>query len=101
MTPAPQYYLISKEELDQWQTVTSMSPTCQELRERVRSRPYTSASSDVLEEVYEKYKHLDKCLSDTGWCGAVNGAHIYSIAGELWRAIKELRQQTKEREQHG
>lgn len=40
-----------------------------------------------LVEIYEKYKHLDGCLSDTVWCNA-KGAAIYGIAGEMWRAIK-------------
>lgn len=26
--------------------------------------------SDPITEVYEKFKHLDKCLSDTEWCEA-------------------------------
>ena len=41
----------------------------------------------TLQEIYEKYKHLDACLSDTAWCNA-EGAAIYGIAGEMWRAIK-------------
>jgi len=44
-----------------------------------------------LNAVYEKYKHLDGCLSDTEWCNAGIGA-IYPIAGELWRAVKEARE---------
>lgn len=49
----------------------------------------TEQKPDPLDEVYEKFKHLDVCLGDTGWCGAVNNVAIYGIAGELWRAIKE------------
>ena len=41
----------------------------------------------TLQEIYEKYKHLDACLSDTAWCNA-EGAAIYGIAGEMWREIK-------------
>ena len=41
-------YLISESEIQQWQTVTKMSPTCQEIRERVRSRP---APGDVLDKL--------------------------------------------------
>ena len=44
-----------------------------------------------LDTVYEKYKHLDKCLSDPEWCTSGEGAAIYAIAGELWRAVKEAR----------
>jgi len=45
--------------------------------------------TDPLTEVYEKFKHLDKCLSDTEWCEGGEGSAIYGIAGEMWRAIKE------------
>ena len=44
-----------------------------------------------LDTVYEKYKHLDGCLSDPEWCTSGEGAAIYVIAGELWRAVKEAR----------
>ena len=44
-----------------------------------------------LDEVYEKFKHLDGCLSDTEWCTSGEGAAIYAIAGELWLAVKEAR----------
>jgi hypothetical protein len=47
--------------------------------------------SPVLDEVYERYKHLDVCLSDLEWCKSGEGAAIYAIAGEMWRAIKEAR----------
>jgi len=49
-----------------------------------------------LEPVYEKYKHLDRCLSDPEWCTSGEGAAIYAIAGELWRAVKEAREQQQE-----
>ncbi|MGB3988344.1 MAG: hypothetical protein WBK67_01475 [Minisyncoccales bacterium] len=45
-----------------------------------------------LDAVYEKYKHLDGCLSDPEWCTSGEGAAIYAIAGELWRAVKEARE---------
>ena len=45
-----------------------------------------------LELIYEKYKHLDGPLSDTEWCTSGEGAAIYAIAGELWRAVKEARE---------
>jgi hypothetical protein len=52
---------------------------------------------DPLTEVYEKFKYLDGCLSDTAWCNA-GGSAIYGIAGEMWRAIKETceKHRTKE-----
>jgi hypothetical protein len=49
-----------------------------------------------LGTVYEKYKHLDGCLSDPEWCTSGEGAAIYAIAGELWRAVKEAREQQQE-----
>jgi hypothetical protein len=45
-----------------------------------------------LREIYEKFDHLDKCLSDTEWCEAGETSAIYGIAGEMWRAIKEVLQ---------
>jgi hypothetical protein len=59
---------------------------------KIRSRP---VNINALDEVYEKFKHLDQCLSDTEWCNSGTQA-IYGIAGEMWRAIK----QAKEREQN-
>jgi len=49
-------------------------------------------SSPALDEVYERYKHLDGCLSDPEWCKSGEGAAIYAIAGEMWRAIKAARE---------
>lgn len=48
-----------------------------------------------LNAVYEKFKHLDSCLSDPEWCTSGEGAAIYAIAGELWRAVKEARDQPR------
>jgi hypothetical protein len=48
-----------------------------------------------LELIYEKYKHLDGPLSDTEWCTSGEGAAIYAIAGELWRAVKEAREKPR------
>ena len=45
-----------------------------------------------LDDVYEKFKHLDGCLSDPEWCTSGEGAAIYAIAGELWRAVKGARE---------
>ena len=36
-------------------------------------------------EAYEKYKHLDQCLSDREWAG---DDFKYSIISDLWEAIK-------------
>lgn len=83
--PQPKYFLISESELSQWQTVTPMSPTCQELRERVRSCQYKS-SDKVLEMVSER-------LCTYGGSALFTGKHI---AGVLDDIKKELR--TKERE---
>ena len=47
------------------------------------------AAISPLKTVLEKFGHLDKCLSDPGWCDGGDGSAIYGIAGELWRAIKE------------
>jgi hypothetical protein len=44
-----------------------------------------------LDDVYKKFEHLDGCLSDPEWCTSGEGAAIYGIAGELWRAVKEAR----------
>ena len=51
-----------------------------------------------FDAVYEKYKHLDSCLSDPEWCTSGEGAAIYAIAGELWRAVKEARKKHFEME---
>lgn len=47
-------------------------------------------TADPLNEVYEKFKHLDKCLSDE-----LQGEFIHRIAHELWIAIKEAREMRK------
>ena len=39
----------------------------------------------TIHEVYEKYKHLDRCLSDKEWAGE---DFKYSIIADLWEAIK-------------
>lgn len=45
----------------------------------------------AIDTVYEKYKHLDGCLSDPEWCNAGTSAQLV-LAGELWRAVKEVRE---------
>jgi hypothetical protein len=52
------------------------------------STSQVNTGTDALDEVYEKFKHLDQCLSDTEWCNSGTQA-IYGIAGEMWRAIKQ------------
>ena len=44
-----------------------------------------------LDEVYEKFKHLDVALSDPEWCKAGSGP-AWMIAEELWQAIKGARE---------
>ena len=47
-----------------------------------------SRSSDVespTKQVWERYKHLDELLSDSGWIGAAISDHILC---EVWRAVK-------------
>ena len=39
-----------------------------------------------INEVYERFKHLDALLSDSDW---YRGNMIYGIAHDLWVAIKE------------
>jgi hypothetical protein len=41
---------------------------------------------DPILEVYDKFKHLDACLSDPGWME--DSSLPYKILGELWQAIK-------------
>ena len=39
----------------------------------------------------DNFKLSDGTLSDPEWCQSGDGAAIYGIAGELWRAVKEAR----------
>lgn len=39
-----------------------------------------------IQEVYEKYKHLDKLLSDQEWLDSLNIQSL--ILYDLWQAIK-------------
>lgn len=41
----------------------------------------------TIQEVYEKYKHLDICLSDKEWVG---DNFKYSILYDLWQTIKTM-----------
>jgi len=44
----------------------------------------------TIEEIYEKYKHLDKLLSDKEWLpDTFQGSILY----DLWQAIKNLRKE--------
>ena len=42
----------------------------------------------VIQEVYEKFKHLDQLLSDKEWLGLTNNL-LYAILYDLWQAVKE------------
>jgi len=42
----------------------------------------------VIQEVYEKFKHLDQLLSDKEWLWLANNL-LYAILYDLWQAIKE------------
>ena len=42
----------------------------------------------VIQEVYEKFKHLDQLLSDKEWLFLANNL-LYAILYDLWQAIKE------------
>jgi hypothetical protein len=96
MTPAPQY-LITEDELKVWELCCEIidgefntgtnDPVGKylEVIKTIRLRPYTSASSDVLEE-------LEK------WGVSQYGEYCDFITiSELQTKIEELRQQTKER----
>lgn len=41
----------------------------------------------TIQEAYEKYKHLDACLSDKEWVGH---NFKYSILYDLWQTIKTV-----------
>lgn len=48
-----------------------------------------------VDEIYERFKHLDKLLSDEKSCEQAAkecSSPIYLIAGDLWRAIKAERE---------
>jgi len=42
----------------------------------------------VIQEVYEKFKHLDQLLSDKEWLFLANNL-LYAILYDLWQAVKE------------
>jgi hypothetical protein len=65
-----------------------MTPYPKPYEERIKADAIKQALAP-LKAVYEKFNHLDKCLSDTEWCKAGETSAIYGIAGEMWRAIKE------------
>jgi hypothetical protein len=58
-----------------------------------RARPYTSASSDVLEEKIELLKLIEGELFK---CIRIRGMEITAVNSLFARHIRELRQQTKE-----
>jgi hypothetical protein len=96
MTPAPQKkYIITEEELDELETRAeeTMYTGAIVIGSNVRSRQYTSASSDVLEELWEFCKLNGVVVRDNliGFPG--DGGFLLL---KLLKKIAELRQQTKE-----
>jgi hypothetical protein len=48
------------------------------------------ATLEPLKATYNKFKCLDKILSDVaGKCGEAKTATMLEVAGEMWQAIKE------------
>jgi hypothetical protein len=95
--PQQEWLIISREELD---TIAhGETDKEQEIIERVGHRkeshygftPVPAINITPLKAVYEKFKHLDKPLSDTLGCKTSDdpGEFIHWMAGEMWRAIKE------------
>ena len=91
MTPAPQKeYIITEEELERACSLMSAcgyGVSANYIDAMVKSRPYTSASSDVLEELEKKMKSY----FDTGY-----ESEDLTFIEDCFKCI---RQQTKEREQ--
>jgi len=49
-----------------------------------------NATLEPLKATYNKFKCLDKILSDVaGKCGEAKTATMLEVAGEMWQAIKE------------
>lgn len=40
----------------------------------------------TIKEAYEKWKHLDKVLSDKDFC---DSSPVWGLAYDLWQAVKE------------
>jgi len=54
----------------------------------------------VIQEVYEKFKHLDQLLSDKEWLGLTNNL-LYAILYDLWQAIKEAPENNSDEDNEG
>ncbi|MHB8053403.1 MAG: hypothetical protein ACYDEZ_09000, partial [Methanoregula sp.] len=66
------------------------SDTCAEICLEWQQQHDAQVASDAVKQalaplkaVYEKFDHLDVCLSDPEWCQSGEGAAIYGIAGEM------------------
>jgi len=100
MTPAAQYYLIAEDEMEDIHAMIHIlfEQRAVEILQKVTARPYTSASSDVLELITARIAELQKELPGKT---AKDMCVTLALIGEnqaMWAQIKELRQQTKERE---
>ena len=42
----------------------------------------------TIQEVYERYKHLEPVLCNEKWLGDNDGLFLRRIAHDLWQAIK-------------
>jgi hypothetical protein len=102
MTPAPQEYIMTE---DEWQSLKIVHGVLAThgaesdawlIMENVHSRPYTSASSDVLEiEMrFESMKADNRMREIRGESPAYIGKQFDELIDDLLTA--ELRQQTKE-----
>jgi len=96
-------YIITEEQVERLGRIMTKGEYLPEVviaeMQRFRSHPYQNERDKVLtplKVIYEKFDHLDKCLSDTEWCEEGNTSAIYGIAGEMWRAIKEALRQAGE-----
>lgn len=72
-------------EWETWCRENGSNMTLKDYRNALRG---TEQETNAISDVYEKFKHLDGCLSDPHWCNTGHSA-IYGIAGEMWRAIKK------------
>jgi hypothetical protein len=92
----PQYYLITKDELEEVFSFVQHAPEfTQDIEGEVLKRPYTSASSDVLDSVdHLLNEELKDCINRGDEEAVLIGDFICMFADK----VLELRQQTKERE---
>jgi hypothetical protein len=98
MTPAPQEYIITEEQLEGIIKLRNAYPgrakQWDDMMDEVRSRPYTSASSDVLDEKIVLLKLVEDEIFK---CIRLRGMEIIAVNSLFARHIRELRShQTKE-----